>query len=116
LAGRGPAPCARPLPELLLLDEPVKLPQGLVHVPAHGGCRDPLGQPAAQARAGHDVGEAELDAPPAAGSLAQPPPAAVVETGDRRPGEVARLVELDDLDQSAELGCADPKAFGSGRL
>jgi hypothetical protein len=31
----------------------------------------------------------------------------VIETGDRRPGEVARPVELDDLDQSAELRSAD---------
>jgi hypothetical protein len=33
----------------------------------------------------------------------------VIETGDRRPGEVAGLVELDSLEQLAEVGCADPE-------
>jgi hypothetical protein len=57
LAGRGPAPRGRPLPELLLLDKRAKVPQGVVHVPGHGGGGDPR-EPAAQARAGDDVGEA----------------------------------------------------------
>ena len=41
-------------------------------------------------------------------ALAQPPAAALVDAGDRRPGQVALRPELDGLDQPADLGRADP--------
>src|SRR5207302_11351346 len=42
-------------------------------------------------------------------SLAQPPAPALVDAGDRGPGQIARLAVLDDLDQPADLGGAHPE-------
>src|SRR5262249_35996670 len=63
--------------------------------------------PAEDARAGHAVGEAQLDARLVVALRAQPPASALVHAGDRAPGQVARLVPLDDLDEAADLGRAD---------
>ena len=65
-----------------------------------------LGDPAPEPRARDAVLEPQLDARGAA-ALADPPAAALVDPGHRGPGEVARRLELDDLDQAADLGRAD---------
>ncbi len=78
-------------------------------MPGHRGRGDSLGQPAAQAGARHDVGEAELDPSAAAGRRAQAPAPSVIEAGHRCPREVARRIELDHLDQPADFGRAHPE-------
>ena len=57
---------------------------------------------------GDAVLEPQLDARGAA-ALADPPAAALVDAGHGVPGEVALRLELDDLDQAADLGRADPQ-------
>src|SRR3954454_10413798 len=73
----------------------------------HRRRRDPLREPAGDPGPGDAVGEAELDLRPAVVELAKPPATALVDPGHRRPGHVARLVELNDLDQPTGLYGAD---------
>ena len=53
------------------------------------------------------VGQTQCDACTRVVGLPQPPAQPLVDPGDARPGEVGRLVELDDLDQAADLGRPD---------
>ena len=57
--------------------------------------------------AGDAVLEAQLDARAAAVALADPPAPALVDAGHRHPRQVAVGLELDHLDQPADLGRAD---------
>ena len=66
-----------------------------------------LAHRAGELGAGDAVAEPELDVGAAGADLAQPPAAALVQAGDARPRHVARLVELDDLDETADLGRPD---------
>ena len=77
-----PAP-GRGRSQLLVLDQPAELLECPVYVFRDGARGDSLGQPAAQAGAGHHVGQAKLDAGAPAGRLAQAPPPAVVEPDPR---------------------------------
>src|SRR5436305_10811692 len=94
--------------QLLELDLLLELGERAAQVAADLRRGDLLGQPAEDPRARHAVLEAELDPGALAGALAQPPTAALVDAGHRVPGQVAVLVPLDDLDQAADLGRADP--------
>ena len=97
-------PSRRPRPQLLVLDQALELLQGTPYVAGDGRGGDAPADPAAQAGPLNDVSEAKLDAGAAAGGLPQPPPAAMVHARHRRPGEVARRVDLDHLDQATDLG------------
>src|SRR5262245_45617723 len=72
-----------------------------------GRRRDLLGDPAEEARAGDAVAEAELGVRAVGADLAQAPAPALVEARDARPGHIAGLLVLDDLDQPADLRRAD---------
>jgi hypothetical protein len=52
---------------VLVLDQPRQLPHGRLEVALDLGTGDPLGDPAADPRAGHAVGEPDLDPRTAAG-------------------------------------------------
>src|SRR4051812_8157178 len=92
----------------LLLDRALELAQRPLDVPAHDRARELLGQPGPDPAAGHAVLQPQLD--PRAPALARPqaPAPALVHAGDGRPGQVALRLELDDLDQLADLRRADP--------
>src|SRR4051794_29369534 len=81
----------------LVLDRALELRERAPHVAAHDRARELLGQPGPDAAAGDAVLEAQLHAGAAELAVAQPPAAALVDAGDRRPGQVALLVELHDL-------------------
>src|SRR5437868_1507230 len=78
LSGARHPPPRRELAQTLVLDHPLELLEALPQVIGHGGCGDPLGEPAEQPRAGDAVGEAQLDPSPAARGLAQAPPTTLV--------------------------------------
>src|SRR3954463_2866177 len=76
-------------------------------MPGHGGRGDLLGDPAEEARARDAIAEPELGVRAVRADLAQAPAPALVQAGHARPGHVAGLVELDHLDQAADLGRPD---------
>jgi hypothetical protein len=91
-----------------VLDRPLELLQRPVGVAPHDRRRELLRQPAPDARAGDAELEAQLDSRRAVLAAPEAPAAALVDARDRVPGEVALGLELDDLDQAADLGRADP--------
>jgi hypothetical protein len=99
--GRAAAltPRGRLAAQLLVLDLPCELAQAAPEVAAHGRRGELLGEPAEDARPATPYCKPQLDVRAALAPRAQPPAAALVDAGDRRPGQVALGRELDDLDQ-----------------
>ena len=85
-----------------MLDLALELLQRAAQVPAHGGRRDVLGDPAQEAGARDAVGQAQLDMGVRIGPRAQAPAPTLIDAADRRPGEITALFPLDDLDEAYE--------------
>jgi hypothetical protein len=91
-----------------VLDRSLELRQRPVDVAAHDRGGELLRQPAPDPRARDAELDAQLDPSGTVRAAPDAPAAALVDAHDRVPGEVALGLELDDLDQAADLGRADP--------
>src|SRR3954469_15039274 len=88
------------------LDVALQVLEGVVDVAPDHRRGQLIGDPAEEA-AGRVVAQAEHHAGAVRAVLAEPPAPTLVDAHHARPGHVARLFELDDLDQATHLGRAD---------